>query len=402
MTDSLRLIPANSPDWAAWVDGARHDFHHTAAHHLVWQEAGAGEAWLAVFGSATRYVAWPHLLRTLDGVSTADRTLYDVTDVDGYCGPLSVGCPPGDAFVREALEAIADHWRRARVVSVFARFHPLLMNQFCFGGAPPQGSPEGACPVIPGLRHEGHTVSMDLGLGDEEARSEYRESHLRHIRRALRQGLTTEIDNSRPAFREFVDLYYQTMLRNGAGARYFFSEPFLESLRQSLGSAATIHHARVQGKTVAAVLITEYSGIVQYLLGGVRDEFCHLSPLKLLLDSVRQWARQRGNRDFHLGGGRGCNDEDPLFYFKAGFSRRRHCFYTGRWILDQERYDRLTGERLGNCGPNKTACCVDYFPAYRTPPNEDRPAPRDIARESAADGCKEIPSRASSRSVLHS
>ena len=244
---------------------------------------------------------------------------------------------------------------------------------------------------------------MDLGLSDAEARSEYRESHLRHIRRALRQGLTTEIDNSRPGFREFVDLYYQTMVRNGAGARYFFSEPFLERLQQSLGPGATIHHARMRGKSVAAVLITECSGIVQYLLGGVHDEFCHLSPLKLLLDSVRQWARQRGNRDFHLGGGRGCNDEDPLFYFKAGFSRRRHCFYTGRWILDQERYDRLTGEQFKNFAAlHKPACCLDYFPAYRTPPLEERPASRDIVRESAAAGDQEITPCASPRSVLHS
>ena len=400
MTDSLRLIPANSPKWAAWVDGASHDFHHTAAHHLVWQEAGAGEAWLAVFGSATRYIAWPHLLRTIEGAPAAQENLYDVTDVDGYGGPLSVGCSPGDPFIRTALEAITDHWRSVRVVSVFARFHPLLRNQFCFGGPLPQGPGDGTCPAFPGLRHEGHTVSMDLSLSDADARRQYRASHLWEIRRAIRQGLTTEIDNSRAGFREFVGLYYQTMRRNGADARYFFSESFLERLQQALGSGASIHHARVHGKTVAAVLITEFSGIVQYLLGGVDEEFYRLSPVKLLLDSVRQWARQRGNRDFHLGGGRGCRDDDSLFLFKTGFSGRRHCYYTGRWILDRERYDWLTGEQFKNLATqHKSASSADYFPAYRTPPTEVR---RDVVRELAAAGRKEIPSCASSQSSLHS
>jgi hypothetical protein len=361
MPDSLRIFPAKSPQWDAWMHGTLHDFHHTAAHHLVWQENGCGQGLLAVYGSADRFVAWPYLLRPIEAVHYGDTNgmegCYDITSVDGYSGPLLVGCGPGDPFIRTALQSIFEGWRESRVVSVFTRFHPLLMNQICFHEP---GEPHAQCPDLPGLRHEGHTVSIDLRLSDEEARAEYRESHLRHIRRAIRQGLTTGIDNSSTAFEEFVRLYHQTMRRNNAAPHYFFSKDFLERLREALAPGVSIHLARMDGRTVAAVFITEFCGIVQYLLGGVDDAVYHLSPLKPLLDGVRQWARERGNHTLHLGGGRRCQDDDPLFYFKAGFSSRRHCFYTGRWILDRERYDGLVALR-------NQQFPTDYFPAYRTP-----------------------------------
>jgi hypothetical protein len=376
------------------MHGAPHDFHHTAAHHLVWQETGFGEARLAVFGSHSRYVAWPYLLRRIELTGPGgEQDLYDITAVDGYSGPVFVGCSPGEPFMACALRSIFETWREARVVSVFARFHPLLMNQLCFQESADSLLP---CPSLPGLRHEGHTVSMDLRITDAEARREYRESHLRHIKRAIRHGLTTEIDNSAASLDEFVRLYHQTMRRNNASPHYFFSHQFLERLRQSLALGVSIHLARLEGKAVAAVFITEFSGIVQYLLGGADEAVYHLSPLKLLLDGVRRWARARGNHTFHLGGGRRCQDEDPLFYFKAGFSNRRHCFYTGRWILDQELYDQLSGGRS-----RQPEADMDYFPAYRTPLNEECRVVQDRSIEvQRVNETKEDPLCANSRSPV--
>ena len=393
MRDSLRIIPATSPQWEAWMRGAPHDFHHTAAHHLIWQETGAGDAWLAVYGSPGRYVAWPYLLRRIETPPSGNEAdLYDITAVDGYAGPVFAGCSPGDPFLAYAVRSIFESWRESRVVSVFARFHPLLMNQLCFQEladcAPSCSSPAG-------LHHEGHTVSIDLRLSDAEARQEYRESHTRHIKRALRDGVTTEIDNSAAALDEFVRLYHHTMRRNNASSHYFFSHYFLERLRQSPDCGATIHLARLHGKVIAAVLITEYAGIAQYLLGGVDEAVYHLSPLKLLLDGVRQWAGPRGNHTLHLGGGRRCQDQDPLFYFKAGFSHRRHCFYTGRWVLNQELYEGLSSSR----SRQPAAVNSDYFPAYRAPLVEET----DLVEGHHpihVNGTEEAPHCANSRSAV--
>lgn len=362
MPDQVRLIPARSAEWASWLEEAPHDFHHSPAHHLVWEAAGHGEAWLAVAGTPEKFLAWPYLLRRIPSREAAAEGLLDITSVDGYAGPLARGCAPGDPFLEAARRAIFERWSQLRVVSVFARFHPLLANQEWIRQSP-------ACPglmtppepdrLFAGLRHEGHTVSIDLRLEDAETHREYRETHRRHIRRARRAGLTVDSGDSPRNFHDFVGLYHHTMRRNQAGAHYYFSEEFLLRLYRGLAPRASIHAARLDGRTVAAAFITEYGGIVQYLLGGSSEAAHELSPMKLLLEDVRRWARGRGNHTFHLGGGRGCRDDDPLAYFKTGFSRRRHCFYTGRWILDQPGYDRLAGE----AGTTDSS----FFPAYRTP-----------------------------------
>jgi lipid II:glycine glycyltransferase (peptidoglycan interpeptide bridge formation enzyme) len=116
----------------------------------------------------------------------------------------------------------------------------------------------------------------------------------------------------------------------------------------------------------AAALVSEYRGIVQYIYGGVEEELYSLSPLKSLLDHVRRWSRSRGDSVLHLGGGRGAR-EDSLFYFKAGFSGRRHPFYTGRWILNQELYRRLSEERRTQGRELKKNLDGNFFPAYRAP-----------------------------------
>src|SRR6185503_5168603 len=116
------------------------------------------------------------------------------------------------------------------------------------------------------------------------------------------------------------------------------------------------------GTTIAAAgLFTELDGLVQAHLVGIGEEYRHLSPLKVLLDDARRWARERGAHALHLGGGRGGQD-DSLLAFKSRFSDRRHVFHTGRWILDEQAYRELAAAR-----PGAAAHSTDFFPAYRAP-----------------------------------
>ncbi|MCW5982011.1 MAG: GNAT family N-acetyltransferase [Bryobacteraceae bacterium] len=375
MREALRLVPGASSAWDRAVSGVGHDFHHTAAHHRLWEEPGVADSWLAIYGGEDRLVAWPYLLRRIESSRRVlGEEAWDITCVDGYAGPLLRGCPPGDPFVARAIEAMFAHWQTSGVVSVFTRFHPLFANHLVIDpgeGCAGSGEPRDSSTSLRGLRHEGHTVSIDLALDTEAAYKQYRPSHLYQIRKSRRLGIVAKPDDSPEAFREFVRLYHRTMVRNGARAHYFFPEAFLARLRTALGGGASIHTATLNGKTIGAVFITEYAGVVQYLLGGTEDGTKKWSPLKLLLESVREWARERGNHTMHLGGGRECRDEDSLFYFKCGFSAQRHCFYTGRWVLDRVKYDKLAADHLaGVAGTDAGAPTGCYFPAYRTPLSE--------------------------------
>jgi hypothetical protein len=85
-----------------------------------------------------------------------------------------------------------------------------------------------------------------------------------------------------------------------------------------------------------------------------------------MFDYVRFWAKERGNKVFHLGGGVGSS-KDSLYNFKAGFSKQRHPFLTLRLILDEEKY-----RYLGDCRAKylkiqpEVLVKSNYFPAYRS------------------------------------
>ena len=115
-------------------------------------------------------------------------------------------------------------------------------------------------------------------------------------------------------------------------------------LRDELRGSLHLIITRSGEDIVAAGLFTEYRGIIQALLVGTDDRYRRHSPLKLHLDDVRRWGKARGDLVLHLGGGRG-GSEDSLFAFKSRFSRRRHAFHTGRWVLDRVAYQELVAAR---------------------------------------------------------
>lgn len=339
---NLHLTSAAQPErWGQWIDPIPHDFHHTAAYHRFSEEAGEGEGWLAVWGSAQRYLAWPYLLRPIEQAPG----LRDVTSVYGYAGPLVYG-PADEAFLALAHRELAALWRSQGAISAFTRFHPLLENQ--------RWAPEAT------VRAEGETVSLDLG--EPEAWRRYRASLRNRINRARRLGLVTSPDPEWAHLEDFARFYHAAMLRNRAARAYFFPLDYFRRLRQALGENLFLMLTR-QGDTIAsAAIVSEYRGIVGSHFAMNNPECLALAPTKTLLDDVRRWAAARGNRVLHLGGGRG-SAPDSLFAFKAAFSDRRHRFYTGRWVLDVRRYEELSAGRVDGA----------WFPAYRSH-HVERPA----------------------------
>ena len=84
-------------------------------------------------------------------------------------------------------------------------------------------------------------------------------------------------------------------------------------------------------------------------------------PAKLMIRYAACWAKGRGNRYLHLGGGVGGVD-DSLFDWKSGFSPLRHSFYTLRAVVNETEFDRLmiaSGESLWSQTPG------GFFPPYR-------------------------------------
>jgi ribosomal protein S18 acetylase RimI-like enzyme len=366
---TLQLLRPDDPAWDESLLSIPRSIFHTAGYHTYARGSGDGDPYLAIVGDSRRGLAWPYLLRTVAGVPGLEASdACDVYSVYGYSGPLAWGWRPGDAFGQQAWDLLLDTWRHQNAVSVFTRFHPLLENaQFIheLASRPSQDA------VTEGVVAVGPTISIDLTLTDEAVRGDYGRGLARDIAIARRAGLTTRHDEDLSLLPTFTRLYHETMARVGASDYYYFSEDDFRRLRDALDGRLHLLATFVGDSVAAAGLFIEYGGIVEWHLVGSSQEFSHLSPSKVLVEDAIAWARDRGNRTFHMGGGHGGR-EDSLFWFKSRFSRTRHLFHTGRWILEPRLYAELVEARLETT--QQDSLDPDFFPTYRAPAHPDHAA----------------------------
>jgi hypothetical protein len=279
-------------------------------------------------------------------------------------------CSEGDPFLREACEAITEVWREQSAVTAFTRFHPLLENHKCVSsmGSPSEEIIEGT--PVNGLVFCGQTVSIDLTMTEEESIRSYQKVLRQEINRGRRLGLVTKVDGDWQHLDDFVSIYHLTMGNNHASSQYFFPDRYFRQLHKALGANIYLMLTQYEGQVASAGLFIESNSFMHAHLAGVNEQFRSLSPLKVLLDDVRRWARERGNTLLHLGGGRGGRD-DSLFAFKGRFSPRRHRFYTGQWIVNRTAYNLLCKEKQAYA--SKAGLVLlnpEFFPAYRAPLGE--------------------------------
>lgn len=360
LAPALHLLPGGTPSWDTWLEGAPRDIYHLAGYHRFAEGSGDGEPFLVVVGDQDRGLAWPYLLRPVPGSAATD-----VTSVYGYPGPVAWGVRATDPFLRLAWRGVVETWRSQGAISAFTRFHPVLGNAALAAAFDdPSGGGSGASLVL-----WGETVSIDCTLTDDVARAGYSKTLRQEIAAARRAGLSTSYDEGWTALHEFTRLYRDTMDRRGAETRYYLDDGDVLRLRRALGGHLHLLVTRSHDVVVAAGLFTEYDGLVQAHLVGTDERARALSPLKVLLDDARRWARSRGGTALHLGGGHGGR-EDTLFGFKKRFSARRHAFHTGRWVLDPRAYREASDAHSAIAGLSPNG----YFPAYRAGAEGSEPA----------------------------
>jgi lipid II:glycine glycyltransferase (peptidoglycan interpeptide bridge formation enzyme) len=165
---------------------------------------------------------------------------------------------------------------------------------------------------------------------------------------------------------EFIALYHETMRRVNAEQSYFFDGAYFNDLAKSLGPLLKLFVVKTaDSHVISGGLFALCDGIVQYHLGGTRNAALKLSPMALIFETVRHWAKENGAHTFHLGGGVG-GKTDSLFKFKAHFSQRRNKFLTWRWIVAPDAYRELALQKnLWNSERGLRANSVSFFPIYR-------------------------------------
>jgi len=347
---NLTFLTPDSAEWNQFLGRVPHDFYHLPAYAQLMGPFDGGQAEAVLVSSGDQYFFLPYIVRPLSGIAwigSDANTLFDIVSPYGYPGPLF----QGDAGFHRA--AIA-HWhgimQQRGCVSGFIRLHPLL------------NAATDVPPASGQLVERGRTVSIDLRLSLQEMWSQTRSGHRTEISKSRRQGMVAAIEDFDTHLDDFLRIYKETMDRTHASSYYYFPDEYFHSLKAALGDGLSLCLVRSgTGEILAGTLLTESCGIVQYHLSGTYNAAVPLRPSKLMLDYARTWAKARGNRIFHLGGGFGAK-EDSVFEFKAGFSANRHQFYTWQFIFSTDQYTRLEERRRGL---DADAPKNEFFPVYR-------------------------------------
>lgn len=350
------LLTSRDPRWSETLASIHHDVYHLPAYAEFasrWHEPGTPMAFVAIEGDHRFLV--PLIVRPIPVTVTDGESWYDATGPRGYPGPVTGEIDAVDeTFVARAIGSFIDTLRANRVVTAFVRCHPLLSPSRDVLG------PSGA------IVEHGQSVSIDLTQSADDVWVAMRENHRRAILRARADGYTVRIDDSWDRLAEFTAVYAATMDRLGAAARWHLPMDYFQSLRAALGRHLHLCVVEQAGHLAAAALLTERDGIVEYHLSGTAPTHRSASPTKILIEHASRWARERGNRAFHLAGS--LRPDDPLIHFKRGFSRSTHAVLTWRLVTDPPVHDWLMDRWRHVALPSGLASADEtFFPAYRRP-----------------------------------
>ena len=199
------------------------------------------------------------------------------------------------------------------------------------------------------------TARNEVFFIDPRLPLEFREMHRRHVRRNLRLGFVNSYRPACEASREeregFQEVYRQTMVRDGAASRYYFSDAYFEELFSS--PAAWLVTTRApDGQVASAALGVCSDGVLHYYLGGTADVHLARSPSKNLFVAMTELCSTLGV-PLHLGGG--MQPGDGLEAFKRGISNMSSRLYTHEIVCKPDVYVRLSNGAVDG----------GYFPAYR-------------------------------------
>ena len=279
------------------------------------------QPWFIVVDS--EFGTWMHGVHVTDIGGTQWR---DASSPYGYGGPLSTST---DAeFLSECWKTYAKFMREQRIVVEYVRFHPLLGNERFYGGQ---------------IADNRDVVLLDLGAADFAASYAPRVRTL--LRKADRQEICYVETEFAAAAQRFADFHWAAMKAMGADAFYIFSLEYFRSLAATgmarLGVCVSKRDSGAGDVWLAAAIFLEFGDTVEYHLAASSADGRTVGASSFLIDQAARLASQRGRKCIYLGGGSDRSPQNPLLFFKEGFSARRLIYRTGSAVFNAAGRDEV-------------------------------------------------------------
>ncbi len=352
VTTRTRVLTLDDADaWRAVLPGSR-SVMGSVEFARIREEQSGHPARLFVFEDGDTRVVKPFFLRSTRELPFVPEHGTDAWDIFSpeYTGPLAGAGTDVDTAER-FRRRFANFCREERIVAEFGHLHPWHCDTRLLE---PQG-----------ISFDREIVWVDLTLPEEELwRESFAHACRKNINRSRREGVRVFQAERPDDIREFYRVYLDTMKRNRADERYYFSEEYFLGFFERMPEHAAFFLAEHRDRIVAATLYLHDDTDVYSYLGGADREFQHVRPTNAVIYGLITWARSKGKRRLVLGGG--YRPDDGIFRFKATFSPLRASFHVYRHVHLPEEYERFCRAWSGYHEvelPQTT-----YFPAYRAVP----------------------------------
>lgn len=274
------------------------------------------------------------------------KTYYDLVTPYGYGGPIVEFSNNKEMLLEEYEDEFSKYCLENNIVSEFIRFHPIAKNYEDFE-------------KMYNAKYMRKTLATDIESYDNPFESEFSKSTRKTVKRCLNSGITYRITESPESLEEFKRIYYLNMERKEASEYYFFDDKYFSDILKYYKDNVILVEALYENKVIATGLYFVSNNIIHAHLSGTDTEYLELSPAYVLKYATVIWAKERGIKLIHYGGGLSNSEEDSLYKFKRKFAQNTDFnFYIGKRIWNQKIYDKLC--ELKNVDKEDS-----FFPAYR-------------------------------------
>jgi hypothetical protein len=355
------LHAADSSDISGWDQllnlAPVSDVYYRPGYALAYEAAGHGKAIAVILTSDHGQVLMPLLLQRLSDLPFGkSEPGFDAITPYGYGGllPLSEKERRCESEAHALMDAIRRWCRESDVVCCHIRLHPMLEQDKWLNALRFQDETASLC-------FRTLTTAIDLSKWDNARQriagmNAARRLKLNRARRSLRvlwSGLDVPMDE---AIRLFRIVYEYRMTQVHASPYYYFPQEYYSALAERTNLAVAL--AWLNDELVGGHLYLADGPFAHYHLGGTNDLGFKFDASTLLTNAGARWARERGCKLLHLGGG-----ADGLFGYKRSYGGPVYGYYTLDVIADESRYRHLLEKRMNSQAlpPPRQG----FFPHYR-------------------------------------
>lgn len=345
----INVLTINQKD--KWEDCVRsipnYDVFYLSDYLRAFQSLGVGEPLLVVYSNGSDYAVNAVFKRDI-AEDTHFKGKIEENKFFDLITPYGYGWFLGTV---ENKKKLVQEWQKFcnnnGFISEFVRFNLFTEYRDCYLGA---------------VETNTHNVVRTLQEPLESIWMDFKPKVRKNVKRANINGLQIVLDKEGRYLEDFLNIYYGTMERTGANDEFFFPRNFFEMLIM-MKDNIMFFHVKHKEKIISTELVIYGSENCYSYLGGTDSEYFELRPNDFLKYEIIKWAKEKGLKNFVLGGGYGA--DDGIFQYKASFAPHGITqFYIGKNIFNEKEYLQFCNIRgLASAGKTLTD---GYFPRYRT------------------------------------